>query len=71
MRRFRDKGYLGKKYKDTEYLGGTLMGYGIFKSESMRKPRKTRHAVIERKSPISLKLGINVVLAELSIVRKH
>ena len=36
----------------------------IIKSVSMRKPGRTRQEVIQLKSPISLKLGINVRFGE-------
>ena len=36
----------------------------VFKSVSMRKPGRTRQEVIQLKSPISLKLGINVEFGE-------
>ena len=36
----------------------------IFKSVSMRKPGRTGQEVIQRKSPISLKLGTNVGFGE-------
>ena len=36
----------------------------MFKSVSMRKPGRTRQEVIQLKSPILLKLGINVGFGE-------
>ena len=37
---------------------------GSFKSVSMRKPGRTRQEVIQLKSPILLKLGLNVGFGE-------
>ena len=42
----------------------------LFKSVSMRKPGRTRQEVIQLKSPILLKLGINVGFCEQMIMAK-
>ena len=42
----------------------TLTAINVIKSVSMRKPGRTRQEVIQLKSPILLKLGINVGFGE-------
>ena len=49
--------------------GVTIRGKSL-KSVSMRKPGRTRQEVIQLKSPILLKLGINVGFCEYMIMAK-